>query len=88
MATTTEDKLRMAFDSKEDIRNAIETKGVECGTDVPLSHYGDKIRSIKTGGGGITHGPVSPGNVSFGKAIYFAGVGTFVEEVRQEEVIE
>ena len=88
MATTIEDKLRLAFASKEDIRNAIESKGVECQTDVPLSHYGDKIRAIRTGGGSLTHGPVTQGSVSFGKAIQLAGIGTFVEEVRQEEVIE
>ena len=46
MANTTEDKLRAALLSKEGIRNAIESKGVECGADVPLSAYPDKIRTI------------------------------------------
>lgn len=47
MANTTEDKLRAALLSKEGIRNAIESKGVECGTDVPLSAYPDKITTIQ-----------------------------------------
>lgn len=88
MAKTTEDKLRLALSSKEDIRNAIETKGVRCDTDVPFAQYGDKIRLIKTGGGGITQGPVLPGSVSFGWAVQLAGVGTFVKEDRQAQVME
>lgn len=88
MASTTEDKLRLAFSSKEDIRNAINTKGVECGTDVPFSHYGDKIRSIKTGGGGITQGRVMPGSVSFGRSVDIECIGGFVKESREEQVLE
>lgn len=34
---------------KEQIRLAIVDGGVECGTDVPLSEYGDKIRQIVCG---------------------------------------
>ena len=88
MAKTTEDRLRLALTSKEDIRNAIETKGVRCGTDVPFSQYGDKIRSIKTGGGGITQGPVLPGKVAFGRAMNFECIGGFTKESRQEQVLE
>ena len=47
MAKTTEDKLRALLTSKENIRKAIESKGVECGTDVPLSHYCNKIQQIQ-----------------------------------------
>lgn len=32
---------------KEEIRQAIIDGGVECGADVPLSQYGDKIRQIE-----------------------------------------
>ena len=46
MANTTEDKLRAALASKEGIRQAIESRGVECGADVPLSAYSEKIRQI------------------------------------------
>lgn len=47
MANTTEDKLRAALVSKEGIRNAIESRGVECGADVLLSAYPNKIRTIQ-----------------------------------------
>ena len=47
MANTTEDKLRAALLSKEGIRQAIEKKGVECGTDVPFSAYPSKIDEIQ-----------------------------------------
>ena len=50
MANTTEDKLRAALASKESIREAIESKGVECGADVPLSAYPDAIRRIPVSG--------------------------------------
>lgn len=41
---------RMAFckNVKEEIRQAIAGSGVECGEDVPLSEYGNKIRQIST----------------------------------------
>lgn len=80
MASTTEDKLRLAISSKEDIRQAIEDKGVKCSTDVPFSRYGDKIRSIKTGGVSLAHGEVRPGNVSFGRAINIEAIGGFVKQ--------
>lgn len=47
MANTTEDKLRAALGSKEGIRKAIESKGVECGADVPLSAYPTRINQIQ-----------------------------------------
>ena len=47
MANTTEDKLRAALVSKEGIRKAIESKGVECGADVPLSAYPSRINQIQ-----------------------------------------
>lgn len=47
MANTTEDKLRAALGSKEGIRRAIESKGVECGADVPLSAYPSRINQIQ-----------------------------------------
>ena len=47
MANTTEDKLRAALTSKEGIRQAIESKGVECGTDVPFSAYRSKIEQLR-----------------------------------------
>ena len=47
MANTTEDKLRAALGSKEGIRKAIESKGVECGADVPLSAYPSRINQIQ-----------------------------------------
>lgn len=47
MANTTEDKLRAALVSKEGIRKAIESKGIECGADVPLSAYPKRINQIQ-----------------------------------------
>ena len=45
---TTAQKLQAIKDSKEDIRQAIISKDVECATTVPLDEYGDKIRSINS----------------------------------------
>ena len=45
---TTSQKLQAILDSKEDIRQAINEKDVECSTAVPLDEYGDKIRSINS----------------------------------------
>ena len=45
---TTAQKLQAILDSKEDIRQAINEKDVECSTAVPLDEYGDKIRSINS----------------------------------------
>ncbi len=39
-------KLDTCEKVKEEIRQAITDGGVECGTDVPLSQYGDKIRQL------------------------------------------
>ena len=50
MAGTTSDKLQGILNSKEDIRKAINEKGVKCGTDVVLSKYAEKIRAIEQGG--------------------------------------
>lgn len=69
MAGTTSAKLQGILNSKEAIREAIEEKGVECNTSVPLSGYADKIRDIKSGGSGI--GMKIPGT------IYSYAVGTY-----------
>lgn len=45
---TTADKLNAIIDSKENIKGAIEEKGVTVGS-VPLSQYANKIEEIKTG---------------------------------------
>lgn len=45
---TTAQKLQAIKNSKEDIRQAIISKDVECATTVPLDEYGDKIRSINS----------------------------------------
>jgi hypothetical protein len=50
MGTTTE-KLQAILDSKADIKDAIEQKGVEVGS-TPLSGYAQKILDIPSGGGG------------------------------------
>ena len=47
MANTTADKLAAALLSKQEIRRAIESKDVECGADVPLSAYPNKVRQIQ-----------------------------------------
>lgn len=49
MAGTTSDKLQGILNSKEDIRKAINEKGITCSKDVALSKYAEKIRSIKQG---------------------------------------
>ena len=49
MAGTTSDKLQGILNSKEDIRKAINEKGVSCEKTVPLSKYANKIKSISSG---------------------------------------
>lgn len=50
MAGTTSDKLQGILNSKEDIRKAINEKGVKCDTSVVFSRYAEKIRAIEQGG--------------------------------------
>lgn len=50
MAGTTGDKLQGILNSKEDIRKAINEKGVKCDTSVVFSRYAEKIRAIEQGG--------------------------------------
>ena len=88
MAHTTEDKFRLAFSSKEDIRNAIEEKGVECGADVPFSHYGNRIRAIKTGGSDMPQGPVTYKRSSFGTALNLETIGGFVKTSPDAQILE
>lgn len=81
MTGTTESKIYAALFSKEAIRTAIEAKGVECGKDVPLSQYSQKILSIETGSsGGILCGAVGPGGHIFGIRIDISGVGQYVKQ--------
>lgn len=82
MAGTTEDKLRSALTSKENIRNAIEHQGVTCGKDVPFSEYGQKILSIDKGGPGtVVSGSIgSEGMMIFGVAINITAVGEYVNQ--------
>ena len=68
MAKTTSDKLQAILDSKEDIRQAINEKGVNCGTSDTLASYADKIRSIKSGFSGF--GMIIPGTI----VTYLTGV--------------
>lgn len=49
---TIADKLDYLVNIKEEIRTAINEKGVAVGTTVPFMDYGDKIRDINTSGGG------------------------------------
>ena len=80
MAGTTEDKLRAALVSKENIRAAIEEKGVECGRDIPFSYYPEKILSIKTGGSGyVMFGAVGIGGKISGTRLSIYAVGKFTE---------
>lgn len=85
MAGTTAQKLRAALTSKEGIRQAIETKGVPCGTDVPFADYGSKILSIKSGGD--IYGPVGPGGSIGGVSVNLAGIGRYALETRHMELI-
>lgn len=50
MAGTTSDKLQGILNSKEDIRKAINEKGVKCDTSVVFSKYAEKIRAIEQDG--------------------------------------
>ena len=52
MMGTTAQKLNKVLATKEEIRQAIVDRGVECDTDVVFADYPDKIREIS--GGGIT----------------------------------
>ena len=47
--TTISDKFNRAFQSKEAIRQALISKGVEVSTDVPFADYAEKINSIESG---------------------------------------
>lgn len=42
------DKLEYLIDTKEEIRSAINDKGVAVDTTIPFREYGDKIRDIPT----------------------------------------
>jgi hypothetical protein len=46
---TTAEKLQAILSSKEDIRQAINEKGIEVDTTVPLAEYADKIMDIQGG---------------------------------------
>ena len=48
--TTISDKFNRAFQSKEAIRQALISKGVEVSTDVPFADYAEKINNIEVGG--------------------------------------
>lgn len=50
--STIADKLNLLKNTKENIRLAINEKGVACGTDVSFSSYPSKIMQIEGGGGG------------------------------------
>ena len=47
--TTISDKFNRAFQSKEAIRQALISKGVEVSTDVPFADYAEKINNIQSG---------------------------------------
>ena len=47
--TTISDKFNRAFQSKEAIRQALISKGVEVSTDVPFADYAEKINNIESG---------------------------------------
>lgn len=94
MAGTTSDKLLAVLVSKESIRLAIEAKGIECGQDVPLSQYADKILSIPTEGseGGMSGcgipgikynfqvGEIAPGVEISGTRIGIEKIGEYVKQ--------
>lgn len=102
MAGTTSDKLFAILVAKESIRSAIEAKGIECGQDVPLSRYSEKILSIQTespGGGGMgcgipgvaidfTVSDVKVGGRISGRIIDIEKIGIYTKETRDIEVIE
>lgn len=50
--STIADKLNLLKNTKENIRLAINEKGVACGTDVSFSSYPSKIMQIEGGGSG------------------------------------
>ena len=79
MAGTTSDKLHALVTSKEGIRLAIESQGVDCGTDVPFSEYAQKILSISGGSGGVAQGAVGLGGGISGYHVNIAGPGQFVK---------
>lgn len=81
MAGTTSDKLLAILNSKREIRSAIESKGVQCGSDVPLSGYAEKILAIS--GSGVVYGTVDVGGSIFGVRVDIAGVGQYVKETIQ-----
>lgn len=80
MAKTTSDKLSAVLNSKENIRAAIESQGVPCGKDVPLSLYPEKILSIESGGSGnVMSGAVGVGRRILGVRFDIARVGKYTE---------
>jgi hypothetical protein len=50
LMTTVAEELNKVISSKEDIRLAINEKGVEVDADVPFMDFGDKVREIDTAG--------------------------------------
>jgi len=79
---TIAEKLEDIINSKEQIRQAIETQGVEVGSGVPLSQYGAKIGEITCDVGGFanticaTLGPVNPAGGTFHSVHPFDSVMT------------
>lgn len=53
----TADKLNKVLQTKEEIRVALEAKGLEVATSTPFEEYSLKIAEIPAGGGGPDYGP-------------------------------
>jgi hypothetical protein len=51
---TTAEKLLKIYEAKIDILSAIRAKGVAVPSTLPFTQYGDKIRDIQIGAGGLT----------------------------------
>lgn len=87
---TTADKLNRLLTTKQEIKNAIENKGVNIG-DAPFAEYADKIEEIETGEISIDNGVIltQEGGVKLAK-IYSDGgeIGDVLEGAINIEAVE